>query len=58
MEIASQEPSICFGIILEFIAMIIIAPSHGMPSKLNAEFKKYLPKFCVYADVRNEERIL
>ena len=49
MEIGSQKPSICFGIILKFIAMIFSAPPHGMSSKLNTEFKKKLPKFlCGY----------
>jgi hypothetical protein len=45
MEIASQEPIICFGIILKLIAVIFSAQPHGMSSELNAEFKNVLPKF-------------
>lgn len=48
MGIASQEPSICFGVIFIFVAVIFSAAPHGMSSKLNAEFKKNMPKFlCI-----------
>jgi hypothetical protein len=33
MEIASQGPRICFGVILKFIAVIFSAPPHGMSSE-------------------------